>query len=395
MGGGSIYLEIDILQHMAEELDWKTSPLGKCFAVIIASPLKTTPPKPEREDSMTMVVRSLLSWTMLDMSGHRSGNSTPKRPNPVVVLTPPPHKPRDLPKLVDTSSQVSAPDDVEMAEASLGEVATTISPIAVTPRSRSVTPPAHVGQLWEKANKALEELLTTKSSIDACRWKVVWELGMELPWNDSKTVESIKEARAICSCVAMDAEALCSSTVKEAKATCAHTIWEAKTTCSTAIRDAETQGASQAESLHRWHAKTIKHLEEQAIQEEGKSQIDFLSACQAALHASPVELLGTLVASYHILMGQAPMSHPFTLSQGASPAEKPSASAAAPVPVPEHSPRPKRQHPSPDPVDYMPIGRTMSKATSEGPPAPNSERSHLGRRYSSRAAQKCSAGMLA
>ena len=62
------------------------------------------------------------------MSGHGSGNLTPKRPNPLVILTPPPHKLKDLPKPEDTSSQVSAPDDVEMAEASLGEVPTTISP---------------------------------------------------------------------------------------------------------------------------------------------------------------------------------------------------------------------------------------------------------------------------
>ena len=129
---------------------------------------------------MIMELRSLLSWAMLDTSGHGSGNSTPKRPNPVVIITPPPHKLKDLPKPVDASAQVNAPDDVEMAEASLGEVPTTISPIAVTPRSRSITPPADVGQLLEKANKALEELLATKSSIDAHRWKAVWELGMEL-----------------------------------------------------------------------------------------------------------------------------------------------------------------------------------------------------------------------
>ena len=94
---------------------------------------------------MTMEVRSLLSWVMLDTSGHGSGNSTQKRPNPVVVLTPPPHKLEDLPMLVDTSSQVSTPDDVNMAEASLGEVPNTISPIAVTPRSRSITPPTDMG----------------------------------------------------------------------------------------------------------------------------------------------------------------------------------------------------------------------------------------------------------
>ena len=87
---------------------------------------------------MTMEVRNLLSWVMLDTSGHMPG---------VVILTPPPHKLRDLSRPVDTSSQVSTPNDVEMAEASPEEVNTTISPIAVTPGSRSITPPAGVGQL--------------------------------------------------------------------------------------------------------------------------------------------------------------------------------------------------------------------------------------------------------
>ena len=150
---------------------------------------------------------------------------------------------RDLPKLVDTSSQVSAPWMMSTwQKPPLGGVPTTISPIAVTPRSRSITPPADVGQLQEKANKALEELQATKSSIEAHRQKAVWELGMELHRNDSETAESIKEARAICTHVAMDTEALCSSTVKEAKATCTHTIWEAEATCSAATREAETKG---------------------------------------------------------------------------------------------------------------------------------------------------------
>ena len=63
------------------------------------------------------------------------------------------------------------------------------------------------------------------------------------------------------------------------------------------------------------------------------------------------------------------MSHPFTLSQRASPVEKQSAPAAPPMPVPKQSPRPKRQHPSPDPVESMLLGRTTSKTTLEGPPS--------------------------
>ena len=136
-----------------------------------------------------------------------------------------------------------------------------------------------------------------------------------------------------------------------------------------AIRHAKTWGASQAESLHRQDAKTIQDMEEQVILEEARNQTNFLSTCQAALHTSPVELKGMLVASYHILMGQAPTSHPFTLSQGASPVEQPSTPSAPPIPAPEQSPRPKRQHPSPDPVDNMPLGETTSKVTLEGPPS--------------------------
>ena len=98
---------------------------------------------------MTMEVRSLLSQAMLDMSGHGSGNSTPRRPNPLVVLTSPPHKPKELPQPVDTLSQVSTLDDAEVVEASLEGVPTTISPIAVTTRSRSITlHEHHPPQMW-------------------------------------------------------------------------------------------------------------------------------------------------------------------------------------------------------------------------------------------------------
>ena len=81
------------------------------------------------------------------------------------------------------------------------------------------------------------------------------------------------------------------------------------------------------------------------------------------------ELKGMLVASYHVLLGQAPTSHPFTLSQRTSPVEEQSAPAAPPMSVPKQSPRPKRWHPSPDPVESMPLGRTTSKKTLEGPPS--------------------------
>ena len=102
------------------------------------------------------------------------------------------------------------------------------------------------------------------------------------------------------------------------------------------------------------------------IQEESRSQADFLSTCQATLYTSPPELKSTLAASYHILLGQTP---PFILLQRASPVEEQSAPVALHTPVPKQSPRPKRQHPSPDPVESMPLGGTTSKATPGGPPS--------------------------
>ena len=198
---------------------------------------------------MTMEVRNLLSRVMLDMSGQGSENLTPRRPNPVVILTPPPHKPKELLQLVDTSSQTSTQDDAKMAEASLEGVPTTISPIAATTRSGSITPPADTAELWENANKALKELLATKASIDSHRWRAVWELGIELCQNESEATKSIKEAREVWSHVTLDAKALCFATIKEAKTTQAYTIQEAEAARSMAIRGAETQRASQAKLL--------------------------------------------------------------------------------------------------------------------------------------------------
>ena len=73
---------------------------------------------------MTMEVRELLSWVRLDTSGHTSGNVTPKRLEPMVLAMPLPTKLEDFPQPVDTSAQVSTPDDAEMEDASLEEFPT-------------------------------------------------------------------------------------------------------------------------------------------------------------------------------------------------------------------------------------------------------------------------------
>ena len=102
--GKPIYLMVDIPQSIVEGPKQKVFPPGDYPSILMASPIKVTPPKAEREVSMTMVVRELLSWVGLDTSGHVSENATPKRLNPMVILTPLPPKLGDPFRPVDTSS---------------------------------------------------------------------------------------------------------------------------------------------------------------------------------------------------------------------------------------------------------------------------------------------------
>ena len=157
---------------------------------------------------MTMEVRKILSQVGLDMSGHISGNSTPKRLEPMILITPLFTKPEDFPWPVDTPSQVSTPDDAEMEDASLEEIPTASSSTAKTPGPSSGAPPSDAAHLWKEPNKTLGELLATTSSIDAHQQKLVWELDMALCQNNSETTESIKEAKAVCTHSTKEGETL-------------------------------------------------------------------------------------------------------------------------------------------------------------------------------------------
>ena len=87
IGSEPTYLKVSILQPTPEGQEPKAPPHSGHFSPTQApSPIKVPPPKVERVVSMTMEVRELLSRAVLDTSGHVSGNSTPKRLNPMVVL---------------------------------------------------------------------------------------------------------------------------------------------------------------------------------------------------------------------------------------------------------------------------------------------------------------------
>ena len=86
----------------------------------------------------------------------------------MVLVTSLSPKPEDFSKPVDTSSQVSTPDDTEIDDPIPDEIHATSYPTARTSGPSRDIPSLEVANLWEEANKALGEWLAIKSSIDAC-----------------------------------------------------------------------------------------------------------------------------------------------------------------------------------------------------------------------------------
>ena len=291
-----IYLGIDIPSLLMEEPDQKMPPLEDIPTILITSP-------PKSEGSMTTEVSNLLSQAALEESSCESQHSSPRRPTTAVVFMSLPQKPEDLPWPADTSSKVS----LDEGEASLEDIPTNISPIIAVFGSRSIRPPVDLTEHLTNTNKALDDLLSTKGSIDARRQRAVWELGMMLHQNESQVAASIKEARVICSRMTLDVWAACSqlileaktsylTVIKEAKTTRGHLVQEAEATCSKAICEAKAWKISQAAMLHKEHGKYLQDLEEQAIVEESGSCNDFRSTCQVILYSSPPSLKGALAA---------------------------------------------------------------------------------------------------
>ena len=153
---------------------------------------------------------------------------------------------------------------------------------------------------WTNANRALDDLLNTKGSIDARRWRAVWELGIILHENESQAAASIKEAKVICSQVTLDARTACSqlifesktnflAVVKKAKTTRVCLVQEAKAACSKAICEVEAQKVSQAAIFHTEHGKYMQELEEQPLERRAEvvttSSLLVRSSCTTVHHS--------------------------------------------------------------------------------------------------------------
>ena len=138
------------------------------------------------------------------------------------------------------------------------------SPTTEAQGPSSDAPPPDAAHLWEEANKALGDLLTIKSSIDACQWKLVSEFSMALHENDSKT-----------------------RVYQGSKGHLYHSIQEAENCCSVAIREAEAQRASQAVSIQQSHHKLVSTLKRNLLKRRERvsstSSLSVRLPCRPAL----------------------------------------------------------------------------------------------------------------
>ena len=174
-----------------EEPDTKAPPIGKASTILVTSPCKS-PLK--LEGSMSVEVNDLLLQVVMEASSCESEHSPPGKITTVVVIMSPPWKLEVSLQPIDTSSQAR----VKEAEASLEDIPANISPIAIVYSSRSVSPPVDLSELQANANRAIDNMLHLKRSIDVKRQTAIWKVGVMLHQNESQEPTSIATAKAIC-----------------------------------------------------------------------------------------------------------------------------------------------------------------------------------------------------
>ena len=182
------YLEINIPPN--GESDTKVLPIGK-VSIIQTTNLHNPPPNPE--GSIAAEVNHLLDQAMVEVSSVKSEQSSLEKITKAATTMSPPQKLEVTVPPVDTSSQAS----MEEAEGSLEGIPTNISPIAGVYSSRSASPPVDLLELQANANRAIDNMLHLKRSLDVKRQRATWELGVILHQNESQRAALIAAAKAI------------------------------------------------------------------------------------------------------------------------------------------------------------------------------------------------------
>ena len=208
---------------------------------------------------------------------------------------------------------------------------------------------------------------------------------MALHQIETETTKAVKEAKALCACTIWDMETCQTALISKAEVwhavclkgiedECSLALAEVENCWSTTIGEAESNNASRGCSTQQSHAKDIQHLEVEAIEEEGKDCLAFLTTFGAAFRASPPKSCGIMVTPYHLLLGNAPTSTLLSIPPGVSPPEWESAPQTPPSTAPAAtgpSSQSKWQHHSPDWVGPFPHLRLLPKLPPRCHPIPS------------------------
>ena len=168
---------------------------------------------------------------------------------------------------------------------------------AKTPVANTGALPEEVTLLQEEMSKTMGHLLMTRMSLDTHQQKV-YDFEMALHCNEAKTTKAIKEAKAHCGAairkeeahhttLVREVETCCTTLIREVEDNCATIVVEAEVCCTADIRKAESHCMEKAHSIQQSHAENMQHLELDAIEEEGRDCLSFLTACRVALQAFP------------------------------------------------------------------------------------------------------------
>ena len=113
----------------------------------------------------------------------------------------------------------------------------------------------------------MEQLLTTKASIDTHHRKQVSDIKTAFHQDKAQTAEAIKQAGAHCTTAIREAEAMHAAAIREAEACCVTAIREAQTTCAAAIREGEAACVDHADTLQQLQSDSMQGIEREAIEE--------------------------------------------------------------------------------------------------------------------------------
>ena len=145
----------------------------------------------------------------MEVSKCESKQSSLEKITTAVATMSPPQKSEVTVPPVNTSSQAS----IEEGEGSLEDIPTNISPIATIYSSRSASPPVDPSELQANANRAIDNMMHLKRSLDVKRQRATWELGVLLYQNESQGAASIATAKVLYSQAVLEAKTNFQATV--------------------------------------------------------------------------------------------------------------------------------------------------------------------------------------